>query len=813
MEKNENLIDNRLAEKIEVWGFEKNCIIYSDGSLGAAFKLSPLDVSCLSDSGLNEIKNRCSNFLNALPSGIRIQLAQDITTGNEDIIGAHLDTLSEDAPEMTKELTIERWKLLSDLDASGRIPRQKLYLFVRAPVENIMHIKKGWFFKRDKAELAEYLNSILDKEISIFESKLSNLERGLSGASIGFERMISGDIFDLIYRQWNPDLPISAPELKNIEESDIRSHVVMTDVVQSINGFSMGSFHHRVISLKNIPEFTFAAMAEHLNSLPIDSSLMLSIEATDHQKEIDALKFQRKIAYSMVAGAQSGLKDIESLAKLSEIDQLLAEMVTGNQKVFRAAMNVVIKSPDLSELDEQVSMTLQKIRELSGAEAMVESIAAFDIFCGIVYPHAKPKERTRRLNTSVLADFLPIYGLWRGHKIPRVILRNTNNNILGFDPFDSNLSNFNQIISGSSGTGKSFLTNLLLNQMSKENPKVFIIDIGASYQKMTNTLGGQYIPLGMQSGFSINPFDLTGVDSENLDLKIKLLVNLVELMTKEDNEKSLGKLERAELEKEISAVYKSETNPRLSHLQSKLLKHQDPLLLRIGKILSTWCGDAPFAKFVDRETSVSLDRNLVCFDLKGLDQNPDLQAVCLFLITDLVWREIQRDRTKQKIVVFDEAWKLLESESACQFISEVYRTFRKYQASPIAISQAMADFAKSRIASAILPNSTTKWILKQRGSGLEQLKETLQLNENEIAIIGSLHSQKGQYSEAFLMCDDKRQVVRIEATPLEYWLSTTDPLDLKKLQEIQSKNQELEFIDQLKIAAKQYQKGSSIQME
>ena len=44
---------------------------------------------------------------------------------------------------------------------------------------------------------------------------------------------------------------------------------------------------------------------------------------------------------------------------------------------------------------------------------------------------------------------------------------------------------------------------------------------------------------------------------------------------------------------------------------------------------------------MSQQTS-SLKKRIVCFDLKGMESQPDLQAVCLFLITDLIWREVQR---------------------------------------------------------------------------------------------------------------------------------------------------------------------------
>lgn len=194
-----------------------------------------------------------------------------------------------------------------------------------------------------------------------------------------------------------------------------------------------------------------------------------------------------------------------------------------------------------------------------------------------------------------------------------------------------------------------------------------------------------------------------------------------------------------------------------------------------------------------------------------LDTVPELQAVVLYIITDFVWREVQKDRSRMKFLVFDECWKLLEDASGAAFIGEVFRTFRKYYASAIAISQNIDDFAKSKIATAILSNSSIKWILRQKGADKDRLKDVLSLNPNEVALISSLGQERGSYSEAFLMVEDRRTVVSIETTPLEYWLATTDPRDLAMLEQRKKDNPTLVQTELLAKVAAEFPKGCAPQ--
>ena len=162
-----------------------------------------------------------------------------------------------------------------------------------------------------------------------------------------------------VYDQWNPTRSFkNKVKLENYDPSDIRSSVTYTDVVLDQTGFSLGDIHHKVISLKVLPGQTFATMASVLRSLPFYSKLYLSIKVPDQQKELENLQTQRRMAFSMVYGKQSGLSDLESEAKFQDLEELLAQLVTSGEKVFHFGLNILLRANSKDELDDQVSQTL-----------------------------------------------------------------------------------------------------------------------------------------------------------------------------------------------------------------------------------------------------------------------------------------------------------------------------------------------------------------------------------------------------------------------------------------------------------------------
>lgn len=762
-----------LADELQIWGFENGFTIFSDGSIGFGLRVVPLDVSCADDRGVDGLADRLGSFLNSMPSGVELQFVQEIVRGNSDVILKNQNMGTERLEDTCAALHLARIDRFLKEDTSGTIPKHGLLVFVRRdPTAKL--IQRPSIFSKPKL-FQKMAETTLERELSLSAHLKEDILRSFSALGLGVTDLSERDTAELIYSQWNP---LRNQELHSYDSEDVRSSLLFTDVAISDAGFSLGAVHHRVISLKLLPAQTYASMARVLRNLPFDSKLFLSIRVPNQQKEIETLQLQRRVAFSMARGKRNGVSDIESEAKLEDLESLINDMVSQGEKVFFISLNVLLRADNQELLRDKVAHTLSVIRELSGAEGMEETIASFDIFSELAIPNARGKERAKRMKTSNVADLLPIYGPWTGHELPRILLKSRGGSLVAFDPFTKELPNYNQMVTGGSGSGKSFLTNLLLLQLLKENPKIFIVDIGGSYKKLCDNLSGQYIPFNITSQLSINPFDLIPGEEEPSSAKIKFLLGLVEMMTKEDGDRRLGRLEQSEIENLIQEIYKAPGSKTLSDLKDKLSSHNDPQIARLGKILSQWCGQTPFGKIVDRPTTLELHRSIVSFDLKGLESHPDLQAVCLYIITDYVWREVQKDRGSMKFLVFDECWKLLESDAGSVFIGEVFRTFRKYYASAIAISQNIDDFAKSKVASAILPNTAIKWVLMQKGADQARLKEVLRLNDNEMALIGSLHQERGIYSEAFLMAEGRHSVVAIEPTPLEYWIATTDPRDL-----------------------------------
>jgi conjugal transfer ATP-binding protein TraC len=255
---------------------------------------------------------------------------------------------------------------------------------------------------------------------------------------------------------------------------------------------------------------------------------------------------------------------------------------------------------------------------------------------------------------------------------------------------------------------------------------------------------------------------------------------VVEAMVGENEQSKLTKLDRTLLEKSILDLYshkrKTADVPTLTDLSKYLADQDEPSLKTMAKLLYVWTGERPYGQLLDGQGTLRTDASICTFDLKGLSNHPDLQSVMILILTDFILSQVEHDRTSRKRIILDEAWELLKSQSAANFMEYCARTLRKTGSGITFITQAVADIESSPIGTAILNNTATKLVMLQRGA-TDALSRTLKLNSQELALIHSLTQKKGEYSEGFLIEGDERQVIRVSPSPLEYWLSTSDAED------------------------------------
>ena len=824
-------VEASLAEELPYWDCftePKAHFVLTDGSLVGGLRVSLMDIECFDEQDVNQFTLGLRSALNSVAENVSLQFALSVRSDFAEVIDLHTSGNAKSAHPLILSIAAQREHLLRKALADKELYRPELRVYVRTPA---LEFKKAAFFKRKEIFLSGS-SGVYQETLEVLNQNMDGLTSSLKAVGLDCQVLCKDEILSQIYKFLNPRRSTGEPtptvrtdpdfdlEKDVIKDSDWlaaqspREQLVFGDLILGFDQFVLDSHYHRVITLKTLPEFTFAGQLSGFLRMPFHYDLLLSIQIPPQGSEMAKLQQKRKMAHSLAVTHDGKASDLESESKLSSTEELIRELLNTGQRIYAVQLSIILRAPNDSDgnklLNRQAREVLSRFRALQGAEGLEETVGSWKVTKGNLPAAPLSLERAKKMKTNNLADLLPVYGSREGDRNPTVILRNRLNGLVSFDPFDSGLPNYNCLVTGSSGAGKSFLNNCILLQELAKDLRVFIIDIGGSYKKLTEALEGQYLEVNLSNRYKLNPFDIPDPKQEPSNQKLKSLLAVIETMVAEDEKTKLPKLDRVLLEKAIIELYKKKRAkgqiPILSDLAQELRDLNEPCMLPIAKMLYMWTGDRPYGRLLDGPGTLKTNSSICTFDLKGLSSYPDLQSVMTLILTDFILTQVEQDKTHRKRIILDEAWELLKSNASANFMEYCARTLRKTGSGITFITQGIEEIIASPIGPAILNNTATKFVMLQRGDSAA-LCNALKLNSQELTLIHSLHQKKGEFSEGFMIEGHHRQVIRVFPSPIEYWVSTSDAEDNKHLSELQNKGMGL--VQAIEKAAQDYPRGIS----
>jgi len=794
-----------LSAQLPVWQFVNDFLAFSDHSFSAGFKIQGIDISCMDHQEINLIVDQLEKTLLSLDSGCRLQIFYRLHPNVTERLKHHLE-VSKDATPDLREVAMFRHQFLKNLADKGTFFRPEIFIFIRSSRPQLKPLR--FFEKEKKWQAISELE--LENNLKYFEKVVKQVESSLTASGFQPRTLENQEWMDLMFQHLNPERPdqIGFPLLQpddNHFSNSLADQLCLTDLEVHPKGIKTGSTLSRIVSLKTLPEReTFASMIYHLMKLPFAFDISQTILIPDQKREQEKLAVRRRLANSMAAGAKN-MRDLESEAQLRDVETLIEEIISGSEKIVFSDLNVIIRGTSEDELDEKSTEVLKAFRQMNSAEGVLETLPSFEGYMKCL-PGRCEIFRSRKIKSSNAAAFMPMFMSWEGNQRPVAIIPNREGVLVNVDPFAPELPNWNGILFGGSGAGKSFtVAQLILNFIAQSPmPKAIWIDNGASSQKLVESLGGEFIDLNLESGICLNLFDL-GEEIKPTPSKIKLILAVLETILKEDEKPSLPKREKAMLEEVIYQTYDkcSHGTPRLSDLKENLKAHSSVEMRNYAQTLYSWTGSTAYGRLLDGDSNVHLTKNLTTVEISGLNSHPALQNVFLLLLTDFIRAEAAKDLKTPYLLIIDEAWRVFQaSESGKEFALECYRLMRKIFAAIWCLSQNYRDFLSDpQIAEAILPNTTHVFVLRQKKIDWADFQKSLGLKDAEIEAIQSLEIRKGEFSEVFYMQDEKRSLLRIRPDRLSYLICTSDGKDKAMIEDLAAANPQLSRFELLKLAA------------
>lgn len=673
--------------------------------------------------------------------------------------------------------------------------------------------------------------------VAQFNQILETYRTGIEAIS-PVRRLSEPELVELVYHALNP-------ADRQTPKANKQSALLMnTDWFEGVRFLDLGGILKAVVTLSELPEATFAALLRPLMALDFPSEVVLNVRVPDQAAKVRKLRvvLKKSLAFQLRKDG-SRRRDFQAAALEKDTVDTLASAITSSQRIVEVELGVVVSTSTAArasaerekaeqELAQRVESVLQAFGQINGARGYREETALLSTFIAFL-PGAHGVRRTNRdftLLSGQAADLVPIEIPWSGTHDgkPAFFTRTREGTFLRFNPFSSELANGNILVTGKTGSGKSFLIKQLLLQGHVLNPRIAIVTKGADYRALIELFGGQYGEISLRTNLVKNPWDLQTNCTEPDSAQIAGVASLAAHMagkTGSDEAVTLSLLEKAVrmTYERLLAIGKT---PRFSDLKWTLEHYPaenaviEQLAHLVALKLSRWTGEGVYAQLFDRKTSPELNKaeDIICYDIDGLKESPELQTAVAFTIARAIDQQIGKKdvngNLRATIAVFDEVWAMLADPLLGAQILNAFRTARKRYGSIVAASQGIEDFVGTAesphtVGLAILQNTEAKFICAQLGE-LSRLRDVLHLSEPAVEAVKELRNVPGHFAESYLLVASQPEsstVIQLTATPFDYWASTSSPVETDFRQKFAREHPELSALEVIYRLGMAYPKG------
>ncbi len=390
--------------------------------------------------------------------------------------------------------------------------------------------------------------------------------------------------------------------------------------------------------------------------------------------------------------------------------------------------------------------------------------------------------RNSTMQTSAGASMLPVMSDWKGTGSGPLTFISRRGQIMKLDLFSS-ASNYNCAVFAQSGSGKSFLTSDMITGYLSEGARVFVIDIGRSYEKLCGLVGGEFVVFDEKSGISLNPFSrITDID-EDMELLKPLFAQMASPSEK------IGDLGKSLLEEAIKKAWERRgPEAQIDDVVEALSGISDPHRRSedLAHMLYAYSSRGQYGRFFEGPSNLSFKSDLSVLELEELKSKPELQTVVVLMIIWHIEREMYLGgRERRKLAIIDEAWDLLGGGFSGEFIAHGYRRARKYNGAFVSVTQSLLDFYRAGdLGESVLENSAWMFMLRQKGESVEEIKKggKLLLGDYFGELVSTLSTRPGEFSEVFIYNSERGMGLgRLVVDPFSYWTYTTNPDDVSLL--------------------------------
>jgi len=355
------------------------------------------------------------------------------------------------------------------------------------------------------------------------------------------------------------------------------------------------------------------------------------------------------------------------------------------------------------------------------------------------------------------------------------------------------LTNPNMLVIGEVGTGKSALKKSYLLRQLAFGRRAVSINAKREDERLCEAVGVQPIRLERGGLVRLNPLDarIAGSPADSRDLltgQLQLLRAIIGAALRRE----LTPEEQAACRQALMAASESgHPEPTLPLVSEALLRPSDQAASALATdrerlaaasreaalALLRLCEDE-LAGMFDGPTSGRVDFSapLVSFDLSAV-RDEDGLGILRICAAAFVQRALASEPDVRRIVVLDEAWRLLANLATARWLQDSYKLARSRGVQNVAIVHRLSDLTAAgadgseqvQLAVGLLQDTQTQVIFQQPPGELARVRELLGFNDVEAEVVSSLRT-----GTALWRVNRRSFLVRHQLTEEEEWIVDTD---------------------------------------
>jgi hypothetical protein len=675
---------------------------------------------------------------------------------------------------------------------------------------------------------AELIREKLQAQASMVRRTLQAVEESVGAFSTSRPRMQFGlrqteeqETFDAIWRQVNRRGE-GSPTLRK----DLPLHVqlAVSERVEGPSDYRINGRPTKVLTWKVPPSGAIGYMFARLqNELRFPFTVSQCFRAIPVAAVEGQTRRRGRLARTLARRLSS------SAAYALEADEFLRDVAAGRCP-FDWQFTLIVDGETTMEAEDRAARVTSQLRHVQAEELGIQAGEPIEERANRVFGELATLPgngllnlRENRITSRAAGDLVMGYKLSGGDEPPFMLLGDRKGGVFGYSPFTRREPNFNKVVAGGPGTGKSTFVNALGLSVAMFPSQIYVFDKGNSYGPIFEVLREddprEVAVMRFGDGdFQFNPYPLCEAllerERQKADGTYRMrlpdggtLPDPVEedqrvfeawLPSLLGNGSELDRREREYLDRalkgrngeggfylEYEAICRSYLRAvaagrpaELPRPLSSLLAHlqNQKVVPQLAEALEYWTRKPRDQFFDSGKDSVAAAR-FVYFELSGLLKVPTLVVPFVAALMGTIWRRIQNPRCIQeyKAVLIDEFWAFLAQTAFFGMAEEMFREIRKYRGLIAAASQSPNDFKEGRTR-ALMQCASEKWLFKGFRED-EFMRKDLELQEHHLEMHRGLRAD-GQGREVLYVGESGlTRALSIDIPPALYWFATTDGED------------------------------------